>query len=84
MAKPLLNLGDIRLVIESVGGGRRAQRMNAKAIHLAIDASLAPVFANDVVVDGIRIEPAVELFGTIVRHRTEEGTGGIILVASER
>jgi hypothetical protein len=29
MAKPLLHLGDVRLMIERVGGGRRPQRMRA-------------------------------------------------------
>jgi hypothetical protein len=83
VTKPFLDPGDIRLVIERVGGGRRAQRMNAKAIHLAIDAGLAPVFAHDVVINRIRIERAVELLGAIVGNWTEEGTGGIGRVTGE-
>jgi hypothetical protein len=29
VAEPFLNLGDVGLVVERIGGGRRAQRMRA-------------------------------------------------------
>jgi hypothetical protein len=84
VAEPFLDLGDIRFVIERIRGNRRAQRMNAKAVDLGIDAGLAAVFAHDVVIDGIRIEPAVKFLGAIVCDWTEEGTGGILAMAGAR
>ena len=36
MAEPLLDLGDIGLVGEGVGGGSSAERMDAVALHLKV------------------------------------------------
>jgi hypothetical protein len=46
-------------------------------------ARLAAIFSDDVVVDRVRIEGAVELLGAIIRNRTKHGGGGIVAVASE-
>jgi hypothetical protein len=58
--QPFLDLGDIGLVIERVGRSRRAQGVDAEAVDLGLDAGRAAVFADDVVIDGIRIERTVE------------------------
>ena len=71
MAQPLLHLSNIGLVVECVGGGRCAQRMNAEAFNLRSKARRATVFADNVVIDGIGIERAVERAGAVVRNRTE-------------
>ena len=73
MTEPLLHFGDIGLVVERVRGSRRTQRMHAQAIDLSIDAGLTAIFANDVVVDGIRIERVVEFLGAVVRHGRKRG-----------
>ena len=52
MAEPLLDFGDIGLVVKRVSGSRRAQRMNAEAFNLRSKARLAAVFADDV---GVRV-----------------------------
>lgn len=45
MAQPFLNLGDVRLVLERVGGRRGAERVVAEAGD--VDARLrSPVFAH--------------------------------------
>jgi hypothetical protein len=84
MAEPFLDLGNIGLVVERVRGGRRPQQMNAEAFHMSRETCLAAIFADDVVINGIRIELTVELTGAVLRHWPEEGTRGIILVAGER
>ena len=38
MPKPLLNLGDVRLVIERIGGRGRTERMDAKALRIDADS----------------------------------------------
>ena len=51
MAEPLLHLGDIAVVGESIGRRRGAERMHAEAIDLGADAGLKAVLAYDVAVD---------------------------------
>src|SRR5271165_1463239 len=65
VAEPLLHLGDVGLVVERVGGGRRAQRMSAD-----LEPKLRRVgphqFVNAVWRDGC-VEPP----GGVVLHRPE-------------
>ena len=76
VTKPLLDLGNIGLVIERVGGGRRAQRVNTESFHLSSKARIAPIFSDDVVIDRVRIEGAVEFTRAIICDRTKPGGGG--------
>jgi len=78
MPKPFLNLGDIGLVRERVGGGRGAQRVHAQAVHLAVDARREPVMADDVAIDRSAIERSAQSFRcAIVLHGPEEEAFGV-------
>ncbi len=63
MAEPFLDFGDIGLVVERVSGDRRAQRMDAGAVDLGIDASRAAIFAHNVVMDGVVLAEVIEQGG---------------------
>ena len=84
MAEPLLHLGDIGFVVERVSSSRRPQGVNAEAIDLGVDARRPAIFADNVVIDGIRIERAVEFLGAIVGNWTEHWRGGIAAMARKR
>jgi len=84
MAAPLLDLGDIGLVVERIGGGCRTQRVDAEAIDLSIDAGRAAICADDVVIDGIRIERTVAYLRAVVDDGTEHWRGGIAATAGKR
>ena len=47
MAEPLLDLGDIGLMGEGVGGGGSAEGMHAQAVDLGADAGLQAVLAHN-------------------------------------
>ena len=64
--KPFLHLGDVGLVIERVGGGRRAQRMRAD-----LEAERGRVGAHQLV-DAVRRDRLVELAGAVVADRPEQ------------
>jgi hypothetical protein len=61
---------------ERVGGGHGAQRMHAEPFTSALTPPQS-VFSHNVAVDRSGIERPVQLAGAVVRHRTEEGGGGI-------
>lgn len=48
VVEPFLNFGNIGLMREGIGWSRRAQRVHAKAVHLAADANFEAVFHDDV------------------------------------
>lgn len=39
VAEPFLHLGDVGALVERIGGGRRARRVRAEALHGDTDAS---------------------------------------------
>jgi hypothetical protein len=51
MPKPLLNLGDIGIMGESVRCRCGPQRMHTEAVDLGADARFQAVFPNDIAVD---------------------------------
>ena len=51
VAEPFLDLGDIEIMRERVGGGGRAQRMDAKPVDLTADAGLLAVFTDNIAID---------------------------------
>ena len=66
MAKPFLHLGDVGLVIERVGGGRRAQRMRAD-----LEPELRRVGPHQLV-DAVRRDRPFEPAGAVVADRPEQ------------
>ena len=72
MAEPLLDLGNIGIVRQSIGGGRRAQRMDTEAVDFGADAGFPAVFDDDVAVDRSWIERPVEAAGAVVFDRAEQ------------
>jgi len=50
VAQPFLDLGDVGLVRERVGGSRGAQGVHAETVHLGTDACLQAVFLDNVAV----------------------------------
>jgi hypothetical protein len=66
MTEPLLNLDNIRLMGQRIGGGRGAQRMDAKAIHFGDDTSFKAVLQDDFAIDRGRIERPVEIASEIL------------------
>src|SRR5215831_9721125 len=58
--------------------------MNAEAFNLRSKARLATVFADNVVVNRVRIKRAVERASAVVRNRTEHWGGWIAAMAGER
>ena len=84
MAEPFLDLGDICLVVESVRGGRRAQRVHTKTLNLGADAGFPRIFADDVLQDRAAVERLLKFARTIIYHGTEHGAGGIGAVAGQR
>ena len=72
MAEPFLDFGDVGIVRQRIGRGRRAQRMDAKPIDLGADAGLIAVFDDDVPVDRSRIEMPVEAAGAVILDRPKQ------------
>ena len=66
VAKPFLHLGDVGLVIQRVGGGRRAQRMRAD-----LEPKLRRVESHELV-NTIGGDRRVEPPGGVVFHRPEQ------------
>ena len=66
VAKPFLHLGDVGLVIERVGGGRRAQRMRAD-----LEPELRRIGAHQLV-NAVRRDRPFEPAGAVVADRTEQ------------
>ena len=64
--EPFLHLGDVGLVIERVGGGRRAQRMRAD-----LEPELRRVGAHQLI-DAVRRDRLVEPAGAVVADRPEQ------------
>ncbi len=84
MPKPLLDLGNIGLVRQRIGGSRGPQRMDAKAVHLSADAGLQSILPHNILIHRGGIERAVEIAGAVVGNGAKHGPGRIGGVASER
>jgi hypothetical protein len=69
VAEPFLNLGDVGLMIERVGGGRRAQRMGADR-----KAELRGI-ASHQLVDAVRSDRRFQPPGAVVADRPEQRAG---------
>ena len=72
MAKPLLDLGDIGIVRERIGGGGGAQRMHTQPDDFGADAGFSPVFDDNVAVHRAGIERPVETAGAVVFDRAKQ------------
>src|SRR5271167_4261272 len=66
VAKPFLHFGDVGLVIERIGGGRRAKRMSAN-----LESKLRRVGPHKPV-NAVRRDRRVEPPGGVVFHRPEQ------------
>lgn len=69
--EPLLNLGDVRLVLKRVGRGRRAERVDTEADD--VDLRLCGVLPHHAVIDRGSGEGLIERAARI-HHRSEQGT----------
>ena len=69
VAEPFLHLGDVGLVIERVGGGRRAQRMRAD-----LEPELRRIGPHQPV-DAVRGDRAFRAAGAVVADRPEQRAG---------
>src|SRR5271165_154524 len=85
VAEPLLHLGDVGLVVERVGGGRRAQRMGADLE--TEQCRIGPHQPINAVAGDCFLKPA----GAVVADRPEQRTvfigavsGGIEIIVDER
>ena len=79
MAQPLLDLGDVGLVLQGVGRGGGPQGVRAEAGE--VDPGLPGVALDDRVVDRIRVERLVQLARGVVLDRPEEGTVQVLAMA---
>lgn len=85
MAEPFLHFGDVGLVREGVGCGRRAERMHAEPVDLGADAGREAVMPHDVAIDRCGIERPVELLRrAVVLDGSEEGPADIGRMAGIR
>ena len=75
MPQPLLDVGDVRVVIEGVGGGRRAERVQAKPVH--VDPGRGRIGLHPPV-DAVSGDPVLQRAGPVVSDRTEEGTLAVL------
>ena len=64
--EPFLNFGDVGLVVERIGGGRRPQRVGAD-----LEAELGRIPPHQLV-DAIGSERLLELAGAVVADRPEQ------------
>ena len=72
MAQPFLHLGNIGIVLQSVGRRRRPQRMHAEAVNIPVDAHLLPIAPHDLLIDRSGVEGFSEGPGRVVLHRTKQ------------
>ena len=56
MPEPELYLGDVRLVLQGIGGRRGPQGMDAQTRHRVEQSHLADIVLHDVPVDGCRVQ----------------------------
>jgi len=75
VAEPFLNLGDVGLMIERVGGGRRTQRMGADR-----KAELRGI-ASHQLIDAVRGDRRFQPPGAVIADRTEQRAGLVEAVA---
>ena len=71
MPEPDLHLGDVRFVLQGVGGGRRPQGMGAEAGHRR-QSDRAGIVPDDIPVDGRWVQRLGEGLGGVVLHRPEQ------------
>ncbi len=84
VAEPLLDLSDIGLMRQRIGGGSGTQRMDAEAVHFGADPSFQSIFSHNISIHRGGIERAVEVAGAVVGDWTKHGAGGIGTMAGER
>src|SRR6202011_6240676 len=70
--QPLLDLGNIGIMRQSVCCCRGTQRMHTQAHNLGAEASFQASLANDILIDRGRIQVPVKATGPIVLHRPEK------------
>jgi hypothetical protein len=75
VAEPLLDLGDVGLVVQRVGGGRRTERMGAD-----LEAQLCRIRFNQFV-DRVGRERALEGLAAVVFDRPEQRAVLVFAVA---
>jgi hypothetical protein len=61
--QPELDLGNVRLVIQGIGGGGSAQGMHGHARDRIDEPYLTGIVLHDVAVDGCRIQAALRTSG---------------------
>ena len=84
MAELFLDLGNVGLVGEGVGGGGGAQRMDTEPVDCGADACDETVVPHDVAVDGGGIERPIQfLRRAVVSHGPEDRTGEIGAVTGQ-
>jgi len=83
MAEPLLDFGDIGVVLQSVCRRRAPQGANAEAVNIGVDAHLISEAPDDFLVDRGQIERFVEGSGRVVLHRSKEGAGQVGSMAGD-
>jgi hypothetical protein len=66
MPEPELHLGDLRLVLEGIGGRRSLQGMDAQARHRVEQSHLAGILLHDVPVDGYRVQGFGQGFARVI------------------
>ena len=67
--EPLLDLGDVGLMVERIGGGRRPQRMGAD-----LEPELPRIRPHQLV-DAVGRDRALEPASAVVAHRAEQRAG---------
>jgi hypothetical protein len=75
VAKPFLHLGDVGVVVERIGSGRRTQRMAAD-----LESELRRIGAHQLV-DAIRGDRCFEAAGAVVPDRPKQCTAVVIAMA---
>lgn len=80
MPEPLLDIGDVGLVLEGVGRGRCSQCVQAQPVDF--DPGTGRVSLEHLV-DPVAGEVLLELPGAVVADRPEEGSGSILAVSGE-
>jgi len=84
MPEPLLDLGDIGIVRQSIGSCRCAERVHAQPDDFGTNARFSAVFAHYVAVHRAGIERPVETAGAVVFDRPEQSAFEIAAMSGQR
>lgn len=79
MAEPLLNLRNVRLVLQGVGGGCGSEGMGAEAFH--VDPARDAVAFDDVPVDARLMQVLLQFSCGVVPDGLKERVPGAVAVA---